>query len=69
MRFQGIAIAQYTFRSILSACGALSALEQNGCSEEAVRVFAEMQRDGIDPDDYTLGSVISSCANLYCAHR
>jgi pentatricopeptide repeat protein len=124
MRFQGIAIDQYTFGSILTACGALSALEQgkqihayiirthyddnvfvgsalvdmyskcrsikpaetafrrmsckniiswtalivgygqNGCSEEAVRVFSEMQRDGIDPDDFTLGSVISSCANL-----
>ncbi|RLM79049.1 putative pentatricopeptide repeat-containing protein [Panicum miliaceum] len=37
---------------------------QNGCSEEAVRAFSEMQRDGVDPDDFTLGSVISSCANL-----
>jgi pentatricopeptide repeat protein len=124
MRVQGITIDQYTFGSILTACGALSALEQskqihtyairtcyddnvfvgsalvdmyskcrsirlaetvfrrmafrniiswtamivgygqNGCSEEAVRAFSDMQRDGIDPDDYTLGSVISSCANL-----
>ncbi|CAO2197994.1 unnamed protein product [Urochloa humidicola] len=124
MRAQGIASDQYTFGSTLTACGALSALEQgkqihaytirtcyddnvfvgsalvdmyskcrsirlaetvfrgmtsrniiswtamivgygqNGCSEEAVRAFSEMQRDGIDPDDYTLGSVISSCANL-----
>jgi len=124
MRVQGIAIDQYTFGSTLTACGALSALEQgkqihnyairtfyddnvfvgsalvdmyskcrsirlaetvfrrmtfrniiswtamivgygqNGCSEEAVRAFSEMQRDGIDPDDFTLGSVISSCANL-----
>ncbi|KQJ92818.1 putative pentatricopeptide repeat-containing protein At1g68930 [Brachypodium distachyon] len=124
MRAEGVGIDQYTFGSILTACGALAALEegkqihayitrtcyednvfvgsalvdmyskcrsvrlaeavfrrmmwkniiswtamivgygQNGCGEEAVRVFSEMQRDGIKPDDFTLGSVISSCANL-----
>ncbi|KAF0895393.1 hypothetical protein E2562_012411 [Oryza meyeriana var. granulata] len=124
MRAEGVSIDQYTFGSILTACGALAALEegrqihayitrtwyednvfvgsalvdmyskcksirsaeavfrrmtcrniiswtamivgygQNACSEEAVRVFSDMQRDGIKPDDFTLGSVISSCANL-----
>ncbi|CAM0145838.1 unnamed protein product [Urochloa decumbens] len=124
MRVQGIAIDQYTFGSTLTACGALSALEQgkqihtyairtcyddnvfvgsalvdmyskcrsirlaatafrrmtfrniiswtamivgygqNGCYEEAIRAFSEMQKDAVDPDDFTLGSVISSCANL-----
>lgn len=124
MRAAGIRIDQYTFGSILKACGGISALRegkqihayivrtcyegniyvgsglvdvyskcksirsaelvfrrmavknivswtamlvgysQNGCSEEAVRVFVEMQRNGIEPDDYTLGSLISSCANL-----
>lgn len=37
---------------------------QNGLAEEAVRVFLEMERNGVEPDDFTLGSVISSCANL-----
>uniref|UniRef100_A0A0E0JUG4 DYW domain-containing protein n=1 Tax=Oryza punctata TaxID=4537 RepID=A0A0E0JUG4_ORYPU len=124
MRAEGVGIDQYTFGSILTACGALAALEegkqihayitrtwyednvfvgsalvdmyskcrsirlaeavfrrmtcrniiswtamivgygQNACSEEAVRAFSEMQRAGIKPDDFTLGSVISSCANL-----
>ncbi|VAI41564.1 unnamed protein product [Triticum turgidum subsp. durum] len=124
MRAESVGIDQYTFGSILTACGALAASEegkqihaytirtlyddnifvgsalvdmyskcrnirlaeavfrrmtckniiswtamivgygQNGCGEEAVRVFSEMQRDGIKPDDFTLGSVISSCANL-----
>ncbi|KAK1292321.1 putative pentatricopeptide repeat-containing protein [Acorus calamus] len=124
MVFGGVPIDQFTFGSLLTACGSLSALEegkqihayivrthftdnifvgsalvdmyskchkvrsaeavfksmkrknlvswtalivgygQNGLSEEAVRVFCEMQRYGIDPDDVTLGSVISSCANL-----
>ncbi|XP_059648699.1 putative pentatricopeptide repeat-containing protein At1g68930 [Cornus florida] len=124
MRLEGLAIDQFTFGSILTACGGLLALKegkqihafiirtdhldnvfvgsalvdmyskcrsikyaetvfkrmshknivswtamvvgygQNGYSEEAVRIFCEMQRNGIDPDDFTLGSVISSCANL-----
>ncbi|GJM89969.1 hypothetical protein PR202_ga06201 [Eleusine coracana subsp. coracana] len=72
MRAGGVTIDQYTFGSILTACGALSAFEQGKqihayiirTSEEAVRVFSDMQRDGIKPDDFTLGSVISSCANL-----
>ncbi|KAE8690909.1 putative pentatricopeptide repeat-containing protein [Hibiscus syriacus] len=37
---------------------------ENGYSEEAIRNFCDMQRNGITPDYYTLGSVISSCANL-----
>lgn len=124
MRSNGVNMDQFTFGSVLTACGALSALDegkqihayltrtdymgnvfvssalldmyskcrdiknaervfwkmsyrnivtwtamivgygQNGYSEEAVRVFREMQRNGIQPDYYTLGSVISSCANL-----
>ncbi|KAL5828558.1 hypothetical protein ACOSQ3_018026 [Xanthoceras sorbifolium] len=124
MRLEGLAMDQYTFGSVLTACGGLLALEegkqihayiirtdykdnvfvgsalvdmyckcksiksaesvfrkmtlknvvswtamlvgygQNGYSEEAVRIFCNMQRNGIEPDDFTLGSVISSCANL-----
>ncbi|KAF9604679.1 hypothetical protein IFM89_009115 [Coptis chinensis] len=37
---------------------------QNGLSEEAMRIFCEMQRNGVEPDKFTLGSVISSCANF-----
>lgn len=124
MRFEGLNMDQFTFGSVLTACGGLSASRegkqihayltrtdhmdnvfvasalvdlyskcrdirnaetvfrkmqhknvvswtamlvgygQNGYSEEAVRIFSQMQRNGIEPDDFTLGSVISSCANL-----
>nr|XP_016461487.1 PREDICTED: putative pentatricopeptide repeat-containing protein At1g68930 [Nicotiana tabacum] len=124
MRLEGLAIDQFTFGSILTACGGLQAIEegkqihayivrtshsdnvfvgsalvdmyskcrnikyaettfsrmsnkniiswtamvvgygQNGYSEEAVKAFCDMQRNGVEPDDFTLGSVISSCANL-----
>ncbi|KAM6548273.1 hypothetical protein CsatB_019949 [Cannabis sativa] len=124
MRSEGLTMDQFTFGSVLTACGGLLALEegkqihafiirtypkdnvfvgsalvdmyckcrnikyadavfnrmprknvvswtamlvgygQNGHSEEAVKIFSEMQRNGVEPDDFTLGSVISSCGNL-----
>ena len=124
MSFHGFSMDQYTFGSILTACGNLSAINhgrkihariirtdfldnvfvgsalvdmyskcervkeaesvfkgmhsknvvswtamlvgygQNGFCEEAIRVFREMEREGVEPDDFTLGSVISSCGNL-----
>ncbi|KAF7132570.1 hypothetical protein RHSIM_Rhsim09G0119800 [Rhododendron simsii] len=124
MRSEGLAIDQFTFGSILTACGILLALKegkqihayvirtnfmnnifvgsalvdlyskcrsikyaeavfkrmtcknvvswtamvvgygQNGYCEEAILIFREMQRNGIEPDEFTLASVVSSCANL-----
>ncbi|XWS23038.1 hypothetical protein CRYUN_Cryun29cG0087300 [Craigia yunnanensis] len=115
MTIEGLAMDQFTFGSMLAACGGLMALEEgkqvhafvirtnhkenifvgsalvdmyckcksitsaeavfkrmthknvvswNGYSEEAIRIFCDMQRNGISPDYYTLGSVISSCVNL-----
>ncbi|PKU76425.1 Putative pentatricopeptide repeat-containing protein [Dendrobium catenatum] len=37
---------------------------QNECYEEAIRSFLQLQRHGIEPDDFTIGSAISSCANI-----
>ncbi|KAF5206365.1 Pentatricopeptide repeat [Thalictrum thalictroides] len=51
-------------KNIVSWTALLVGYGQNGLSEEAVRIFCEMQRNGVDPDEFTLGSVISSCANL-----
>lgn len=52
-------------KNIVSWTALLVGYSQNGLHEDAVNVFSEMQKDGgIDPDDFTLGSVISSCAKL-----
>ncbi|CAK9159948.1 unnamed protein product [Ilex paraguariensis] len=53
-----------TQKNIVSWTAMVVGYGQNGYSEDAVWIFSEMQRKGIDPDDFTLGSVISSCANL-----
>ncbi|KAM5567524.1 putative pentatricopeptide repeat-containing protein [Rosa sericea] len=51
-------------KNVVSWTALLVGYGQNGYSEEAVRVFCDMQRSGVEPDEYTLGSLISSCANL-----
>ncbi|KAM1827738.1 hypothetical protein ACFX14_020791 [Malus domestica] len=51
-------------KNVVSWTALLVGYGQNGYSEEAVRIFCDMQRNGVEPDDFTLGSVISSCANL-----
>ncbi|XP_020267393.1 putative pentatricopeptide repeat-containing protein At1g68930 isoform X2 [Asparagus officinalis] len=53
-----------SFKNIVSWTAMIVGYGQNGFSEEAMRAFIEMERDGTEPDDYTLGSVISSCANI-----
>ncbi|KAJ8774668.1 hypothetical protein K2173_017114 [Erythroxylum novogranatense] len=53
-----------TQKNVVSWTAMLVGYGQNGFSEDAVGLFIDMQRNGIDPDDFTLGSVISSCANL-----
>ncbi|TYJ00780.1 hypothetical protein E1A91_A13G108600v1 [Gossypium mustelinum] len=53
-----------THKNVVSWTALLVGYGQNGYSEEAIRVFGDMQRNDINPDYYTLGSVISSCANL-----
>ncbi|KAL8269143.1 hypothetical protein R6Q59_000455 [Mikania micrantha] len=52
------------YKNIVSWTALIVGYGQNGHSEEAVRIYCEMQRNGVEPDDYTLGSIISSCANL-----
>ncbi|KAF5457838.1 hypothetical protein F2P56_021915 [Juglans regia] len=53
-----------TSKNVVSWTAMLVSYGKNGYSEEAVRIFCNMQRKGIAPDDFTLGSVISSCAHF-----
>ncbi|KAL4185638.1 hypothetical protein AMTRI_Chr10g231690 [Amborella trichopoda] len=51
-------------KNVISWTAMLVGYAQNGFNEEAMRLFCELQRNGIEPDDYTLGSVISASASL-----
>jgi pentatricopeptide repeat protein len=64
IRWEETVFRRMKCRDIISWTAMIAGYGQNRCSEGAVRVFSEMQRDGIRPDDFTLGSVISSCANI-----
>ncbi|CAH8363791.1 unnamed protein product [Eruca vesicaria subsp. sativa] len=124
MKMEGLTMDQFTFGSVLPACGGLGAIEegkkvhacvirtnfqdniyvgsalvdmyckckcidyakavfdgmrqknvvswtamvvgygQSGRAEEAVKMFLEMERSGVQPDHYTLGQAISACANI-----
>ncbi|PWA76031.1 pentatricopeptide (PPR) repeat-containing protein [Artemisia annua] len=56
--------SRMTYKNIVSWTALIVGYGQNGHSEEAVRIYCEMQRNGVEADEYTLGSIISSCANL-----
>ncbi|KAL6494335.1 Pentatricopeptide repeat-containing protein [Orobanche gracilis] len=63
--------AQKTFdgmtdRNVVSWNSLITAYEQNGPANEALHVFSKMMACGIQPDEVTLASVVSACANL-CA--
>ncbi|XP_071735703.1 putative pentatricopeptide repeat-containing protein At1g68930 [Rutidosis leptorrhynchoides] len=53
-----------TYKNFVTWTSLLVGYSQNGYSEEAVRIYVKMLRNGINPDEYTFASVISSCADL-----
>ncbi|KAL2924228.1 hypothetical protein RDABS01_001051 [Bienertia sinuspersici] len=53
-----------TLKNTVSWTAMLVGYCQSGLSEEAIKTFLEMQRNSVEPDDITLGSVVSSCADL-----
>jgi pentatricopeptide repeat protein len=42
----------------------IAALEQNECYEDTIAHLNEMLRSGMEPDDFTYGSVLKACAGL-----
>ncbi|XP_072992600.1 pentatricopeptide repeat-containing protein At2g01510, mitochondrial [Typha latifolia] len=44
----------------------ISAFSQNGHADKALKLFKQMELEGVEPDSITLVSVISSCAYLGC---
>lgn len=51
-------------RNAVSWCSMVAACEQNGEEEKACVVFLKGRKEGIEPTDYMVSSVISACAGL-----
>ncbi|EEF45289.1 pentatricopeptide repeat-containing protein, putative [Ricinus communis] len=51
-------------RNAVSWCSMVAACEQNGEEEKACLFFVEGRKEGIEPTDYMVSSVISACAGL-----
>lgn len=64
IRYAETVFRRMTVKNVVSWTAMVVGYGQNGYSEEAIQTFCQMQRMGIEPDEFTLGSVISSCANL-----
>ncbi|WOG91255.1 hypothetical protein DCAR_0310503 [Daucus carota subsp. sativus] len=51
-------------RNIVSWTSLIAGYSQNGRGVDAVRLYIDMQRSGVMPDQFTFGSVIRACANM-----
>eukprot|EP01018_Ginkgo_biloba_P003196 Gb_11220 [translate_table: standard] len=51
-------------RDVVSWNTMIAAFTRHGFSEEALRLFHQMQRTGIQPDQFTFTSILPACANL-----
>ncbi|KAF3445568.1 hypothetical protein FNV43_RR10744 [Rhamnella rubrinervis] len=49
-------------RNLVNWNSMLSGYAQNGFGEEAVKAFGKMQAEGFEPDEFTVVSVLSACA-------
>ncbi|KNA25651.1 hypothetical protein SOVF_004540 [Spinacia oleracea] len=58
--------SRMTHKNTVSWTAMLVGYSQCGLSEEAIKTFLEMKKNTIEPDEITLGSVVSSCADLAC---
>jgi len=53
-----------TDRNVISWTALITAYSRHGSDKEALSLFYEMQRAGIDPNQFTFASVLPACANL-----
>ncbi|KAM1540181.1 hypothetical protein TB2_004698 [Malus domestica] len=50
-------------RSVVSWTSMIAGHIREGLSDEAIGLFSEMERDGVNPDAYTITSILHACAS------
>ncbi|XP_019230652.1 PREDICTED: pentatricopeptide repeat-containing protein At3g21470 [Nicotiana attenuata] len=53
-----------TMKNLVNWNSLICGYTQNGCCEEALEAFSKMQDEGFEPDEVTVVSVLSACAQL-----
>eukprot|EP01018_Ginkgo_biloba_P008638 Gb_28775 [translate_table: standard] len=51
-------------RNVVSCTAMIAAYSKHGYDEDALGLFYQMQRNGIQPDQFTFSAILSSCASL-----
>lgn len=51
-------------RNVISWTSMITGYAQNGKAEEALKIYGEMQRAGVKPNQFTFTSALSACATL-----
>eukprot|EP01018_Ginkgo_biloba_P023998 Gb_36142 [translate_table: standard] len=62
-------LEQMPIRNVVSWTVMISAYVRHGHSEEALKLFYQMKRTGIQPNQFTFSSVLPACANLASVER
>ncbi|KAL4021611.1 hypothetical protein IC575_020417 [Cucumis melo] len=62
--FCSSAFDEMTVRSRVSWNSLITCYEQNGPVDEALKIFVEMIKCGVEPDEVMLASVVSACATI-----
>jgi pentatricopeptide repeat protein len=52
------------FKNNVSWCSLISGYAQNGSDEDALSVYLQGRRNGVEPTDYMVSSVLTACASL-----
>lgn len=55
---------QISNRNLVNWNSLIGGYTRNGCCEEAIKAFEEMQKDGFEPDEFTVAIALSACAQL-----
>eukprot|EP01018_Ginkgo_biloba_P008626 Gb_28769 [translate_table: standard] len=58
------ALAEMPERNVVSWTAMITAYSKNGHGEEALALFYQMQRTGIQPNQFTFASALPACANM-----
>eukprot|EP01018_Ginkgo_biloba_P028281 Gb_00409 [translate_table: standard] len=51
-------------RNVVSWNGMIAGYDQNGGSDEALKLFHKMRMEDLRPDQFTFATIVSACANL-----